>query len=374
MTFTSYFTARRCLLLASFATLVGASGCWQKVEYKEPAPTAAEEKSSRAKGVAANVTEPPASDSKTAAESSAVADEFGAELATKLSEETPPVTPSSPLDTNPATEPETTPDSSAIVGDRYTTKAPEETTPPTPDTSAASAPSDASASTAAVDPLFGEPVDSNTPSDSPVNDSMLPEQREAIAEMSPTPIPNLNDDEIPTTTAEQAWNTRRAAWLLGSKLSLAALGNDHGAPVDNVQKLFSQSSALATKLGIALKSMPARPTGAATRQATGPGMDYLFSEGQEIGGALAQKGADLAALFEVAVKSNILLVIYKPDSPTTKAIADAIERAGERAKLPATLWQPLIDTLAAKGSLTDVRKAVFELHEATDKYLDEAPR
>ena len=64
------------------------------------------------------------------------------------------------------------------------------------------------------------------------------------------------------------------------------------------------------------------------------GMDYLFTEGREIGGELSKLGDDHAALFEVAVKSNILLVIYKPEAPTTQAIGVAIEKAGERAKLP----------------------------------------
>jgi hypothetical protein len=71
------------------------------------------------------------------------------------------------------------------------------------------------------------------------------------------------------------------------------------------------------------------------------------------------------------VKSNILLVLYKPAAPTTQAIASAIERAAERAKLPSTLWQPLLDALAAKSTLVDVRKAIYAMHDATDKYLDE---
>jgi hypothetical protein len=224
-----------------------------------------------------------------------------------------------------------------------------------------------------VDSLFNEPVDPNTPPGSPVNDSMLPEQREAIAESSEAPIPNLNDDDIQTPPAIENWNTRRAAWLLGSKLSLAALANEHGAPADRVRKMFEQSSALAKKLSIPLKALPDRPAASAAPPTKDSALDYLFSEGQEVGGELAKgHGADHAALFEVAVKSNILLVLYKPDSPTAQAIGTAIERAGERANLPSTLWQPLLDTLAAKGTLVDVRKAVYALHAATDKYLDES--
>ncbi len=357
------------LILSSCA----ASGCWREVEYTAPEPTDNTEQQapSLVDQVASKADPSPPvtpTDSKAADESKTAASEFGDDLAAKLSTDAPTSQAGEPTATTPIAGPSTP--SAPNVGDRYAVTTPVET--PSNAAESGAAPPDANS----FESLLSEPVDPNAPPDSPVNDSMLPEQREAIAEMSDVPIPNLNDDEIQTPPAVEAWNSRRAAWLLGSKLSLAALANEHGAPAAEVQKLFGQSSALAKKLDIAVKELPARPAAGAARSEKDSAIDYLFAEGQEIGSELAlRQGADRAALFEVAVKSNILLVIYKPDAPTTQAIAAAIERAGERAKLPATLLQPLLDTLAAKATLVDVRKAVYELHGATDKYLDEtAPR
>jgi hypothetical protein len=363
-------TVRRQWLLVGLAVVCAASGCWREVEYTAPETAAGVEKPAQVTtDQAAGTTEPSptvADVSKSEPDSKAAAGEFGDDLAATLTEKDSAARPSEPAATTPITD--SSPPPSSDVGDRYANKTSDVTPPANPPESATAPP----ATNSSVESLLAEPVDPNAPPNSPVNDSMLPEQREAIAESSDAPIPNLNDDEIQTPPAVQNWNTRRAAWLLGSKLSLAALANEHGAPADQVQKLFGQSNALAKKLNIPLKALPARPAPAAARPANDAALDYLFSEGQEVGSALAKgQGADHAALFEVAVKSNILLALYKPDSPTTQAIAAAIERAGERAKLPSTLWQPLLDALAAKSTLVDVRKAVYSLHDATDKYLDE---
>lgn len=366
--------------LLSSTLICNAVGCWREVEYTPPATTEnAEEHAPALADHATDTTEPTtpvaSTEPEATGESKSAAGEFGEDLAKSLSAGEPKPTPSEPAepaDTTPISD--STPPPASVVGDRYAAKTAEPAPPSERARSTDSAPAggESAPATDNFEALFAEPVDPNTPPNSPVNDSMPIEQREAIAEDSDKPIPNLEDDDFKNPPALQNWSTRRAAWLLGSKLSLAALANERGAPVADVEKLFSQSRALSKKLGFALKDLPARPVPGAAPATADPALNYLFTEGRQIGGDLARQGEDHAALFEVAVKSNILLVIYKPGAATTQAIASAIEKAGERAKLPATLWQPLLDTLAAKGSLADVRKSVYQLHDATDKYLDEA--
>ena len=102
-------------------------------------------------------------------------------------------------------------------------------------------------------------------------------------------------------------------------------------------------------------------------------MDYLFEQGQSIGRHLAtQFGDDHAALFELALKSNILLVRYQPEAPVVKALSAAISQAGERAKLPADLYQPLLKLLDENAPAKDVRNAVFDMHANVDRYLSTA--
>ena len=99
----------------------------------------------------------------------------------------------------------------------------------------------------------------------------------------------------------------------------------------------------------------------------------MFLQGQQIGRELAkQHGADHAALVEVALKSNLLRVLYSPGSAATEAISAAIAQAAPRAELPATMWQPLLDLLAAKADPGEVRKAVQSFHTEVERHLTPA--
>ncbi len=106
------------------------------------------------------------------------------------------------------------------------------------------------------------------------------------------------------------------AWLLGSNLSLAALANDRAAAADKVADWFDKSQRLAKLLDTTVADLPPRPAADQIDPRADKAMEYLFNEGQTIGRHLAtQFGDDHAALFELAVKSNILLVLYQPGAP-----------------------------------------------------------
>jgi hypothetical protein len=99
-------------------------------------------------------------------------------------------------------------------------------------------------------------------------------------------------------------------------------------------------------------------------------IDYLLAQGQRIGRELSKRfGPEQAALFEVALKSNILLLLYSPGSEATNSIAAAIVRAAPQAKLPDVLWSPLIDRINKKASLDDVRTAIHQMRRDVDGYL-----
>jgi hypothetical protein len=96
----------------------------------------------------------------------------------------------------------------------------------------------------------------------------------------------------------------------------------------------------------------------------------LLGEGKRIGGELATNGGpDHASTFEVALKSNLLLVLNKPGSAAVGHISAAIERAAPQAGLPEELWRPLLDTLANGSPAVEVRAAVRKMHADVDRYL-----
>ncbi len=244
------------------------------------------------------------------------------------------------------------------------------------------------ASTEDTDSLFGaQPPDEPPPARPPVAEQPAAEQ--PAAESSPTvddllgeqPVPPAAPTSPPATAdrysnpstppdAARPPSTRRLAWLLGSKWSLAALAADRGAPRAEVDKWFNQSQALAHTLGLTL---PALPDPDRYRDGTAAGhaaLDYLFRQGQQVGRELLQQyGVGHAALLEMAVKSNMLLVLYEPGSSDASAVSSAIAAAGKRAGLPAKLCQPLLNDLANAASRADVDRAVFQLHAAVDQYL-----
>lgn len=165
-------------------------------------------------------------------------------------------------------------------------------------------------------------------------------------------------------------NTRRTAWLLGSNLSLAALANDRAAAVEKVAHWLADSRSQAESLGTSVAELPERTADGGSPTASRQVLNYLFLQGQRIGRDLAKAhGPDHAALFEVAVKSNILLTLYQPGAPAADALSAAIAQAAPRAQLPADLWQPLLDALTAKAPPADVRQAVQRFHADVDQYL-----
>jgi hypothetical protein len=198
------------------------------------------------------------------------------------------------------------------------------------------------------------------------------------ASVTSTP-PNPEANSAPSTSAPQsqppsaddpAHSPRRIAWLLGNKLSLSALANDRGGAVDETAKLFSQAQTLAEMLGTTVSDLPPARATASTDGNFDRALQYLFSQGQPIGRTLATKyGDDQAALFELAVKSNILLALYRPHASVVGALSSAIEQAGGRSGLPVKLWQPLMDAMANNAPAEEVRQSVYRMHSEVDKYL-----
>ncbi len=99
-------------------------------------------------------------------------------------------------------------------------------------------------------------------------------------------------------------------------------------------------------------------------------IDYLLGQGQRLSRELSQRyGADRAALMEVALKANFLLLIYSPGSSESNSISAAISRAAPQAGLPAGLWQPLVDLIALQAPVGDVQAAVRKMNSEVEKYL-----
>jgi hypothetical protein len=165
-------------------------------------------------------------------------------------------------------------------------------------------------------------------------------------------------------------STKRAAWLLGSRLSLAALANDRGIAAKNVPGWFSEAQQAGKMLKSNIPDLPSPAVSGDTDPASKQVMNYLLVNGQRIGHDLTKQfGPAEAALFEVALKSNLLLLIYRPGTMEVDSVSAAIQESAARAKLPEKLWTPLIDAINSQAPPKEVQADIRKLHGDVDQYL-----
>jgi hypothetical protein len=299
------------------ALLCACCGCWERIEYKGPDPATAQQAESP----------PPATVVTSDPPMALGGNGDGAEIPTK------------------------TPVSEATTPNDVPTQV-----PPTADAAPAAEPPEA----------VGTRYAGSESADAPSAESVAASN----AATPPDSSPEASTDPPAATDVQQPPNTRRAAWELGSKLSIVALATDRGI-TENVPAWAKQATAAAKVLGVQLARLPDRPAASdADDLASKQVLNYLFVQGQAIGATLAKNhGPDHAALLEVAVKSNLLILLYQPGSSTTETISTAIAQAAPRAKLPSELWQPLVDSLKKGAPLADVRAAVRQFHADVDQFL-----
>jgi hypothetical protein len=155
-------------------------------------------------------------------------------------------------------------------------------------------------------------------------------------------------------------------------MSLAALANDRGVATQNVPAWLEHSRKAARFLGTTVSDLPEPTSTTESAAASKQVINYLLVNGQRIGSELSKRhNTGESSLFEVALKSNILLVLYTPDATEGKSIARAISQAAPKAQLPAELWQPLVDAIEKQAGAAEVRAAVQKMHTDVDKYLSQ---
>ena len=351
----------RALLLAP---LVVCAGCWEKIEYKgprTPATTPQAAKPAAAAGSAetkaVNI-EPATSPPSVASAPGIVATPTEPEPTTLPSETHDPP----PVDASPVAAevvaPTPQPPKAKEEEDRYAA--------PPADTSVAPPPSPPVAAVEQPAPVAA-PV--TTPATTPD-----PTDRYATATpASATATPPAAID-VPPAAAPPAKSidTRQAAWLLGSQLSLAALAHDRGAATDKVPIWYANARAAAKLLGVSVGDLPEPAPAGDKSVASEKLVAYLINSYKTIGPQLLkQHGTEEIALFDVALQSNMLLLLYTPDGTEAKAIATPMAQTAPHMKVPTELWQPLLDLINKKASKLEVQKAIQKMHADVERQLAE---
>ena len=168
-----------------------------------------------------------------------------------------------------------------------------------------------------------------------------------------------NTPDAYSTPLTNAPSGRAVAWELGDKLSMAAILYDLKG-VESSDSL-SKAKILAQEAGATVPAFPTK-TGDKSKD-TAAIMAYLLNDvNKNIGGSVKSKyGQEEAALFEMSLKSNVLLLIYAPGDSLGKTVAKVIRTNGKTANLPENLWLPAVGKIESGASFDEVKNAILEM-------------
>lgn len=159
------------------------------------------------------------------------------------------------------------------------------------------------------------------------------------------------------------------AWQLGSKVSLAAIGYEAGLPRTTALEMIDKVQATADYFDVQIPTLPYRSGSSAEFAATI--LRYLLDDfGGKIGEKLAEDYRDdVGYLFEIAIKSNILLLLYAPGEETSRTISDVIKHRAPRAGISYSVYGPLVRKVENGASYEEVKRAVVEFHDTVAESL-----
>jgi hypothetical protein len=174
---------------------------------------------------------------------------------------------------------------------------------------------------------------------------------------------------VPATRAEVADLAKAAAWRLGDQISLAGLLYAQGNQDDKVEQLLTNIKPLAEAMEIEIKSFP--PRAATETETYADILQYLLKgDGAEAGQQIAQKfGLAAGLLYEVSIKSNLLLLLYEPGDD--QGIGGVIQSRLSEVGLPENLWVGVVDAINNKAPQGELKSAVFKMHDDVAAYLGE---
>lgn len=152
-------------------------------------------------------------------------------------------------------------------------------------------------------------------------------------------------------------------------MSLAAIAHGEGVAKSAVDNMFTKAKANGKKFGVVIPDLPVNTTDKIANKAAA--LSYLLGKvGNPMGGILRKDyDEEHALLFEISLKSNVLLMMYGPGESTTETIANVIKTRSERIGLPPQLTANLLKLIAAKADYAKIKPAVFKMHSDVAKHL-----
>ena len=161
------------------------------------------------------------------------------------------------------------------------------------------------------------------------------------------------------------------AWELGRKLTLSAIMNssDNKDTQAFAASLYEKSKVIADALKI--KSLPPLPKRKEkVSDNIVEAMNYIIADaGKTIATSLYKTNKSLGAIFEIAVKSHLLMATYTPGGDEGKIICESVTALLKQSTIPEKLIKPLLDKINSKASFEEVKRTLFEVGDSISAYL-----
>jgi hypothetical protein len=173
---------------------------------------------------------------------------------------------------------------------------------------------------------------------------------------SPVKVGSPNPDEArPRLTKEQRKGNYRL-WQFGRVLGVAAISNSGGKKPEVVEVLMKEANRLAKEIGVELLEFPERQNDEVKDGLAA--MSYLIKTvGVPVRKyATRQYGPDSARLYDLAVYSSLLSLLYGPEVDAAP-IRKLVEESAREARVPEGLWKPLLKKVDDKARAAEVQPA-----------------
>ena len=124
---------------------------------------------------------------------------------------------------------------------------------------------------------------------------------------------------------------------------------------------------LAEAMEIEIKPFPAR---AATETETYADVIHslIKGDGAKSGQQMAEKfGVAAGTLYEVSIKSNLLLLLYEPGDD--QGIGGVIQSRMSEVGLPENLWIGVVNAINNKAPQGELKDVIFKMHDVVAAYL-----
>ncbi len=174
------------------------------------------------------------------------------------------------------------------------------------------------------------------------------------------------------TAQEGPLPAKLLAWDLGTNLGLATALYNARADASATINTTARVRVLAEMIGVDLPDFPEVSGSRAANQ------DALLRFAVKQAGSPCARvirdryGVGQMQLFEMGLKSNLLLLIYEPGKASAASIAKTIENSAAANGIPRELWGDLVDAIEAKASFADIKRHVLSMNRGVHGHLGEA--